>query len=531
MKALLLFSSLLPVATLVSAAFDQSPLAINNDDYINNNALLNSVAQSQGTPLNSLSDDTFAIWAQLQKDHPELANNDWTFTSKAKPHKKRPHGWDFHVADTALPNHKLRARKHDPSLLGIDKVKQYTGYLDVEDDDNDKHFFYWFFESRNDPANDPVILWLNGGPGCSSLTGMFFELGPSSLDENLKPINNPYAWNNNASVIFLDQPVNVGFSYSSQDTITTAAAGKDVYAFLQLFFKQFSEYAHLPFHISGESYAGHYIPQFAAEILEHDAAERNFNLTSVLIGNGITDPYTQFQYYQPMACGKGGYPAVISKEECQAMLDNTPRCLELIGKCYQNQTPFNCVPPSVYCNNVAMGAFRQTGLNVYDVRKPCEGSLCYRDFGRVADYLNDNFVQETIGAEVTYYQSCNGDVGRNFHFAGDHMRPLHLKVIELLDEYDLPVLLYAGDKDFICNWLGNHAYSDLLPYKNHKSFAKEEFKNYVTENGEYAGLVKNYEKFTFLRIFDAGHMVPYDKPEASLDFVNRWVRGDYKLSD
>lgn len=148
MKALLLFSSLLPVATLVSAAFDQSPLAINNDDYINNNALLNSVAQSQGTPLNSLSDDTFAIWAQLQKDHPELANNDWTFTSKAKPHKKRPHGWDFHVADTALPNHKLRARKHDPSLLGIDKVKQYTGYLDVEDDDNDKHFFLLVFRIK-----------------------------------------------------------------------------------------------------------------------------------------------------------------------------------------------------------------------------------------------------------------------------------------------------------------------------------------------------------------------------------------------
>src|SRR5271154_4615180 len=100
-----------------------------------------------------------------------------------------------------------------------------------------------FFESRNDPQNDPVVLWLNGGPGCSSLTGLFLELGPASIDENLKLVHNPYSWNANASVIFLDQPVNVGFSYSGSSVTNTIAAGKDVYALLTLFFKQFPEYA------------------------------------------------------------------------------------------------------------------------------------------------------------------------------------------------------------------------------------------------------------------------------------------------
>ena len=109
-----------------------------------------------------------------------------------------------------------------------------------------------------------VSIVLTSGPGCSSLTGLFMELGPSTVsDDGTKPIRNPYSWNNNASVIFLDQPVNVGYSYGDASVSDTVAASKDVYALLVLFFKQFPEYAKLDFHIAGESYAGHYIPVFA----------------------------------------------------------------------------------------------------------------------------------------------------------------------------------------------------------------------------------------------------------------------------
>ena len=88
------------------------------------------------------------------------------------------------------------------------------------------------FESRNDPKNDPIILWLNGGPGCSSSTGLFFELGPSSINKTLHPVYNPYSWNSNASVIFLDQPVGVGYSYTGGDEVkNTLTAAKDVYVF------------------------------------------------------------------------------------------------------------------------------------------------------------------------------------------------------------------------------------------------------------------------------------------------------------
>lgn len=286
------------------------------------------------------------------------------------------------------------------------------------------------------------------------------ELGPASVDKKIKLQNNPFSWNNNASVIFLDQPVNVGYSYSGTDVTSSSAAGKDVYALLTLFFQQFPEYAKQPFHIAGESYAGHYIPAFASEILSHK--KRNINLQSVLIGNGLTDGLTQFAYYRPMACGEGGYPAVLDESQCQAMDNALPRCQSLIQSCYDSGSPWSCVPASIYCNNAMYGPYQRTGSNVYDIRKPCEAgnNLCYPQLEYVASYLNQQGVMDALGAEVSKYDSCNMDVNRNFLFAGDWFKPFHRLVPKILEE--IPVLVYAGDADYICNWLGNRAWTNEL---------------------------------------------------------------------
>jgi cathepsin A (carboxypeptidase C) len=95
----------------------------------------------------------------------------------------------------------------------------------------------------------------------SSLTGLFFELGPCSVNEHGNDtISNIYSWTEQANVVFLDQPLNVGYSYGEADVENTVDAATDVYAFLQLFLAKFPEYRHLDFHVAGESYAGHYIP-------------------------------------------------------------------------------------------------------------------------------------------------------------------------------------------------------------------------------------------------------------------------------
>jgi len=429
------------------------------------------------------------------------------------------------VVNTKYPQHQLRVNKANPASLGIDFVKQTTGYLDFDD----KHFFYYFFESRNDPENDPVILWLNGGPGCSSMTGLFFELGPSSLGPELKPIHNPYSWNNNANVIFLEQPVGVGYSYGDAKISTTYAAAKDVFVFLELFYQKFPQFVKNKFHIAGESYAGHYIPNIASEIINH--ADRSFELTSVLIGNGITDSLIQDEYYQPMACGLGGYKKILSDESCDQMKKDYPKCKKLVEACYLTKNAFACVPANIYCADKLLGPFSKTGLNVYDIRGPCEteNDLCYNGMDYIEQYLNKKEVQEALGAEVDSYTGCNDDVFASFALTGDESKPFQGYISELLDK-KVPVLIYAGDKDFICNWLGNRAWSDALEWKFSEEYRLQNLKPwYGGVNGTSAGEVKSFGNFTFLRIFDAGHMVPYNQPEASLNMVNSWINGDYSL--
>ncbi|KAI5284915.1 hypothetical protein KEM54_000962 [Ascosphaera aggregata] len=434
-------------------------------------------------------------------------------------------GHQHREIDGKLDTYDLRVKAVDPSILGIDPgIKQYSGYLD--DNENDKHLFYWFFESRNNPESDPVVLWLNGGPGCSSMTGLFMELGPSSIGKNLEPKFNPSSWNSNASVIFLDQPVNVGYSYSGRSVSDTVAAGKDIYALLTLFFKQFPEYAHQDFHIAGESYAGHYIPVFSSEILSHK--NRNINLKSILIGNGLTDPLTQYPEYRPMACGEGGYPAVLDQETCRGLDASLPRCLSLIKSCYRSESVWTCVPASIYCNNAILGPYSRSGRNPYDVRVDCEGGgLCYPAMDDIAEYLNQDKVKDAVGAEVGSFDACNTGINQGFLFHGDWMQPFHRLIPGILEQ--IPVLIYAGDADFICNWLGNKAWSDALQWPGHKEYAATELQNLtsVTYGPKEIGQVKSSGNFTFMRLYGGGHMVPMDQPEASLEFFNRWLGGEW----
>jgi cathepsin A (carboxypeptidase C) len=229
-----------------------------------------------------------------------------------------------------------------------------------------------------------------------------------------------------------------------------------------------------------------------------------------------------------MACGKGGWPAVLGTSECQAMNNAYPRCAQLIQGCYDTESVWRCVPASIYCNNALIGPYQRTGQNVYDIRGKCEdnNNLCYSELGWISEYLNKPDVQKELGVEVKSYDSCNFDINRNFLFQGDWMQPYHRLVPSLLDE--IPVLVYAGDADFICNWLGNKAWTEALEWKGQKKYNKAKTQDLkLSEYGTKIGSVKASGNFTFIKLHAGGHMVPHDQPAASLDMLNRWLDGEW----
>lgn len=505
-----------------AADWNQAPFAAENEMLfeVSAGSAIERAAARFGEPVKDASSAVKAIWAELQRWAPEQVDKALAY-SYPRPYAKRA-DWDFVVRSADVPGRQLRVKT--PTELGVDTVDQWSGYLDI--DSEDKHFFFWAFESRNDPENDPVVLWLNGGPGCSPMTGLFFELGPAAINEKLEPVRNEFSWNNNATVIFLDQPVNVGYSYSSARVNSTRAAAPDVYAFLELFFHKFHKFAGNDFHIAGESYCGHYIPEFATEVLAHE--DRSFNLTSVLIGNGITDPLIQNEAWEWMACGKGGYPAVISEDECQKLHAMYPTCRNLTQTCYDERTDLACVPANIYCDQL-IEPYRATGRNFFDIRDQCgDSGNCYKQDGWIEDYMNLDHVKQALGIEVKNFTGCDSGVSHDFSLTGDRAKPYQGHVAKLL-EHDIPVLIYAGDKDFRCNWLGNRAWVEALPWSGHDEYTEAATRPWKVAGTE-AGTVRNAGPLTFLRIYDAGHMVPFNQPQHALAMLNEWMAGNLELA-
>jgi cathepsin A (carboxypeptidase C) len=207
-----------------------------------------------------------------------------------------------------------------------------------------------------------------------------------------------------------------------------------------------------------------------------------------------------------MACGEGGYKSVLDEYQCNAMDDAYPRCAKFIKNCYETKSPWSCIPASIYCNNAMIGPYQRTGKNVYDIRGYCEDSnnLCYSELGYISDYLNKREVMEAVGAEVSGYESCNFDINRNFLMHGDWMLPFHRFIPELLEK--IPVLIYAGDADFICNWLGNHAWTEALEWSGKDSYNKAKLSSFTLDDNE-VGKVKSSGNLTFLSIYQVSSIL------------------------
>ena len=205
--------------------------------------------------------------------------------------------------------HSISDGEVDKHLCDASSPRSLAGYMDItgskyDASGEDKHLFYWFFEKRGaSVAKDksiPLVIWLTGGPGCSSSLALLTENGPCSVNEaGDGTIVNPYSWIESAHMLWLDQPAGVGYSYGKWTDHNEKMMGEDAYYFLQAFVKSHPEYSENPMYIVGESYGGHYAPAIAHRVFRGNQEKKEgtemLNLKGVAVGNGLTDPKIQYQ--------------------------------------------------------------------------------------------------------------------------------------------------------------------------------------------------------------------------------------------
>ncbi|KAI8139515.1 Alpha/Beta hydrolase protein [Fennellomyces sp. T-0311] len=433
---------------------------------------------------------------------------------------------DVGTAILHLKSHSLRVKKTHT----CESSEQFSGYVDNLKTNN--HLFFTFYESRSSfPKGDPLVLWLNGGPGCSSLAMALIELGPCIVSPHHSGVRvNPYSWNTNANILFLDQPANTGYSYGNYGVKNSLEAAWDIFMFLQLFLLAFPQLAKSQLHIAGESFAGHYIPAVAAEILGQNRIGEYppLNLHSLVLGNGWVDPLIQLQYYEPYGCANdSSYKPIFDETICKQMRDTSHTCQKLMNACYKYPSSITCVPAGLYCQQTQLGPYDKTGRNFFDIRQEChhDSELCYNITDRVNSWADDSDVRLELGIDKNTgrFITCNDRVQYRFALSGDMTISYAPQIAEAL-EAGIRVLIYSGDMDWTCNWYGGLAWTVGLQWSGQPEYSRAYDQNwYSIATGKFAGQFRTHKNFMFLKVHDAGHWVPYDQPAHALEFFTAWI--------
>ncbi|KAF0698430.1 Aste57867_10959 [Aphanomyces stellatus] len=409
----------------------------------------------------------------------------------------------------------------DPAFCDV--TRQQSGYIQLPHKVDD-HYFYWFFESRGNPETDPLVLWLTGGPGGSSMFALLHENGPCTIDANLTTVTNPYSWTNHANVIWLDQPTGVGFSYSTSkhdEDHTEVDVGRNIYGFLQGFLKKNPKFKHHPFFITGESYGGHYVPAAAHYLLMTPVGDEDveINLQGIAVGNGLTDSVTQIPH--TLAMVNNAYNVTLVAPERLADLQLASAAVAtLVEACQDPALEDAACREALYgwSNELLFELAGHSKRNPYDIRQDCSRG-CDDAFEHVRAFLNSPAVQAKLRVQKRW-EEMNRAVAQGF--AVDFMKNYVQFVPDLLAK-NVRVLVYAGDADLMCNWVGNEAWTKKLDWPGHAAFNAAAVTPLMVA-GATAGEVRSTRDLSFVRVFNAGHMVPSDQPQVALTLINRFFQ-------
>ncbi|WVZ15237.1 hypothetical protein V8G54_012803 [Vigna mungo] len=422
---------------------------------------------------------------------------------------------------------------------------QYSGYVTVNEEAG-RALFYWLVETEEDSSSKPLVLWLNGGPGCSSIAyGAAEEIGPFRINPDGKSLySNPYAWNKCeavffsfwifdlflehvlifvslpavANILFLDSPAGVGFSYSNTTSdLYTAGDQKtaeDAYTFLVNWLERFPQYKHRDFYIAGESYAGHYVPQLSQVIYRKNKGMENpdINFKGFMVGNAVIDDYHDyigtFEYWW--------VNGLISDDTYKLLRIHPPeKCAEAFEIATVEQG--NIDPYSIYtpvCNATAAATLkpRLRGRlgRLYGAYDPCTST-----YSEV--YFNLPEVQKALHANLTgipySWTGCNDIVGNNWGDSPLSMLPIYQEILDA----GLRIWVYSGDTDSVVPLTASRysiASLNLPTILNWYPW---------NDNGEVGGWSQVYKGLTLVAVRGAGHEVPLFRPRQAFTLFESFL--------
>ncbi|KAH8690935.1 Alpha/Beta hydrolase protein [Talaromyces proteolyticus] len=421
-----------------------------------------------------------------------------------------------------------------PGQPGGPLLAQHAGLIPINESLNQSLFFWHFDRVEAPQLNEPdkTLIWLNGGPGCSSLDGALIELGPYRLnsDGTLRP--NEGSWNQNLNLLFLDQPVGTGFSSVGAGILQTELP--EVTTNFMTFILNFAElnpaFQNTEIWLGGESFSGQYLPYFADAIIRHNIGNSTFplRLGGVLAGNAYIDPASHYFALLPSAAEQNllhpspSAQARLRRQEtlCRISLDANPhhisyRDCELIMWGILTESQRNGTRGSLECYN-------QYDTRLYDEWPAC-GSNWPPDVSLTKQWLRRTDVRRALNVPDTVgeWDECRGSVSKAMLLKTSHPSIDFLPSILA----HVPVVLYSGSADLIVNHIGTEMMIANMEWNGEVGWNLDIHSSnihphvWLLEDGSPGGTVQVARNLTYVIVDDASHMVPFDQPLKARDMA------------
>eukprot|EP01022_Parablepharisma_sp_SALTPOND_P007718 TRINITY_DN1325_c0_g1_i1.p1 TRINITY_DN1325_c0_g1~~TRINITY_DN1325_c0_g1_i1.p1 ORF type:complete len:438 (+),score=33.26 TRINITY_DN1325_c0_g1_i1:51-1364(+) len=362
--------------------------------------------------------------------------------------------------------------------------------------------FYLLTKCKNCNIPPPLIMWLAGGPGGSSIPASYLEVGPYLFNTSYQLHKNPWAWTNHVDVMFVDNPVGVPFSIARDSTTlcrNETCVARNLYVLLSKFIHAHPEYRKRPFYLAGESYAGHYIPAFGKYLIK--AKNPDINFVGAAVGNGMIDTYIQNPYipdflHKNHNISEVGYVLLKTAH----LLCNSAKGIELFQRA---------------CDFIAIITAQWLKIpDPYDIKGDGKSDPVYLQ--RFIQFINSTHVKRLFGVENQSYATGSHKVAVAMY--GDISFSLSENIGYCI-ENGKKFIFWFGADDMVCQWIGGLNTLLKLPWSGNEGFRQALEEEWRSREGQVLGSMKTYKELKFIKIYNAGHGIVMKQPQALYEML------------